>query len=293
MARHSTPKGQAQASIAPEKPSAMALYKSSWVKGVAGRGKCPFSQVQKPSRSGGMGKLVGTGEVVIASTPWSKDTQSRNRPALEQVQVSASIGTLDIHGPAHGRLQGYAEPCQLDHLAIIDAWSLLLPAGDQHLLGTGGGEYGHTALLSDGAGHDCQVGFAEHIGIGSHGPTHYALSQAPASIDHHLVATASHGVGAKHHRGGVCRDKLLHQHRETNSRSGQALLLTVHQGTRSVHRGPTADDSLGHGVDTDDVQVRLVLAGEGEDGPILIDCRRPYCDTRVGHTTHAGQVAIG
>src|SRR2546430_569172 len=83
------------------------VFKSlSWVKGVAGRGKCPFSQVQKPSRSGGMGKLVGTGGVVIASTPWSKDTQSSNRPALEQVQFSALVGTLDIHWPAHRRLQG-------------------------------------------------------------------------------------------------------------------------------------------------------------------------------------------
>src|SRR5215475_11695488 len=165
MARHSTPKGQAQVSIALEKPSAMALYKISWVKGVTRRGKCPFSQVQKPPRSGGMGKLVGTGGVVIASTPWSKDTQSSNRPALEQVQVSATVGTLDIHGPSHSQLQRYTEPCQLDHLAIIDAWSLLLPAGDQHLLGTGGGEHGHTALLGDGTGHHHQVGFAEHIGI--------------------------------------------------------------------------------------------------------------------------------
>src|SRR4029453_1726585 len=160
MARHSTPKGQAQTSIALEKPSAMALYKSSWVKGVAGRGKCPFSQVQKPSRSGGMGKLVGTGRVVIASTPWSKHTQSSNRPALEQVQVSATVGTLDIHGPPHSQLQRYTETRQLGHLAIIDAWSLLLPAGDQHLLGAGGGKHSHTALLGDVTGHDRQVGFA-------------------------------------------------------------------------------------------------------------------------------------
>src|SRR5215471_3392929 len=235
MARHSTPKGQAQVSIALEKPSAMALYKISWVKGVAGRGKCPFSQVQKPSRSGGMGKLIGIGGVVIASTPWSKDPQSSNRPALEQVQVSASVGTFNIHGPAHGRLQCQAETRQLDHLAIVHAGGPLVLLGDGYLVCTGRGEHGHTALLSDGTGHDRQIGFAYHIGIGGHGPTHDALSQAPASIDYHLVTTTSHRVGTKYYCGGVCRDKLLDQYRETNSRAGQALLLAVRQGTHCAH----------------------------------------------------------
>jgi hypothetical protein len=47
----------------------MALYKRSWVNGVAGRGKCPFSQSQKPSTSGGRGKSVETIGVAIAYTP--------------------------------------------------------------------------------------------------------------------------------------------------------------------------------------------------------------------------------
>src|SRR5262245_60672151 len=104
MARHSTPKGQAHSCIALEKPSVMALYKSSWVNGVAGRGKCHFTQAQKPATSGGRGKSVETAGVIIAYTPCSQDTQRGNWPALEQVQVAAVVGTLDIHRPAHGRL---------------------------------------------------------------------------------------------------------------------------------------------------------------------------------------------
>src|SRR5262245_4597484 len=92
MARHATPKGQAQASIALEKPSAMALYKSSWVKGVAGRGKCPFSQVQKPSRSGGMGKLVGTGGCDRAIPTACSDRQRESTLPCEPNVWSAGMG---------------------------------------------------------------------------------------------------------------------------------------------------------------------------------------------------------
>src|SRR5262249_10235420 len=141
----------------------------------------------------------------------------------------------------------------------------------QHLVGAGGGEHGHAALLGNGPGHHRQVRFAYHIGIGSHSPTHDALSQAPASIDHHLVATAGHGVSAKHHCGGVCRDELLDQYRETHAVGSQALVPAVRHGLPGVHRGPTADHRLGYGIDANDVQVRLVLASKGASGPILID----------------------
>src|SRR5215467_5753805 len=102
MARHTTPQGQAQSCMALAKPADRAPYNISWVNGVAGRGKCPFSQDQKPSTSGGIGNSSGAGGVVIASTPCSRDTQSSNWPTLEQIQCSASVGTLDIHWPAHG-----------------------------------------------------------------------------------------------------------------------------------------------------------------------------------------------
>src|SRR5262249_10506923 len=163
MARHATPQGQAESCMAREKPADRAPYTISWVNGVAGRGKCPFSQDQKPSTSGGIGNTSGAGGGVIASPPCSRDTQRRNGPTLEQRQCSASVGTLDIHWPAHGCLQGHAQTRQLDYLAVVYAWGPLLPAGDGHLVRAGGGAYGHAALVGDVTGHDSKVRFAHDI----------------------------------------------------------------------------------------------------------------------------------
>jgi len=107
---------------------------------------------------------------------------------------------------------------------------VLFCRGDWHLVRAGGGEYGHAALVGDGTGHDSKIQFAYDIGVGSNSPSHNALAQAPASIDHHLVTTAGHGVGAKHHGSGVYQDKLLDQHSETHCLAGQALPSAVRQG---------------------------------------------------------------
>lgn len=214
-----------------------------------------------------------------------------HRAALKHVQGAVGERALDIHGPAHAALQlnGQAR----DRRRAFVGQGGFPPQEPRYvdLRRPGGNGDRHAPLLGDLASGDPEIGLAHHVHVRRDRAADHALAQPPRGVDPDRGAVAADRVQGEGDGGGVGRDQALHQHRQAG-RTAQPVPPAVGQRPLGTPRGPAPRHGMKNGVDPRHVQIRLVLAGEGGVGAVLVDRGRTDRHRGIGGSAAGGQVGV-
>ena len=210
-------------------------------------------------------------------------------PRLHHVQapVAPVLGPFDVH--RHGAagalavvaLDDHAPARQLQHLVVVDAEAALLLGAHAHVArGDARGGVGAVdqlellapeLALEDGAEALLQGGLEDVELVGVHLALDDVLAQAPGGGDEHHVAEAGLGVEREQDaaRGEVGAHHLLHAHRERHRHVVEAVVDAIGDGAVGEERGEDAPAGIQQGARAADVEIGLLLAGEGGRGQVL------------------------
>ena len=199
----------------------------------------------------------------------------------EELAIDAVLAPLDVHGTAIVLLDDGGVAGQLGDLLVGEgkARTLLGRRVDgAHGAALGGGilelhldELGAQVTADDGVLASGQHGLVDVELVGVDGPLHDGLAQAPAAGDEHHVLETGFGVDGEHHARGaqVAAAHALDAGRQGHALMGKALVDAVGDGAVVVERGKDLADAVQDGVDADDIEDGLLLAGEGGVGQVL------------------------
>jgi hypothetical protein len=95
------------------------------------------------------------------------------------------------------------------------------------------------------------------------------LAEPEGALDDELPVVARGGVGGEHDTGAGRRDLLLHDDGDVHLGLREPLRAAVVDGARAEQGAPAPAHRVEHGVRPDDVQERLVHAGERGGGRVL------------------------
>ena len=113
------------------------------------------------------------------------------------------------------------------------------------------------------------AGLIHHERVRRYLPADHGLAEAPRRADDGPVAVAGYGVRGEQDPGGVGLHHLLHDDRQADEGGVYALVLSVRHRPRRPEARPAILDCFEYGFFTDDVQVRLLLAGEARTGQVF------------------------
>src|SRR5438132_668818 len=134
------------------------------------------------------------------------------------MELATVIGAFDVDRPAKPALQIARETRDLDDLTVAQGRPSSEKSWDVDLPRTVRDRDRHDALPANRVREWSQIGLSNHVGVRRHGPADDALSQAPAGIDHDLVAIARHRIGTEHYRRNLGGNEPLNEDRDANSR---------------------------------------------------------------------------
>ena len=129
-------------------------------------------------------------------------------------------------------------------------------------------------LGADRLADDLAVAHLEHVRV--HQARDQGLTEAEAGLHGGDPPVARDGVGREQDAGHLREDHLLHDHGHVDRTVVEAVPQAVGHGPIGEQRGPAAADVLEDRGRAHDVQVSVVLAGEGGRRQIL--CRRAGSD---------------
>ena len=109
----------------------------------------------------------------------------------------------------------------------------------------------------------------EDVVVGRDQPGHHGLAQPGAGVDDDLAALAGDRVGREHHAGELGVDHPLDDDRHPCGCRLDLLAAAVGDGPLGPQRRPAAAYGVEHRVVADDVEVGVLLAGEGGAGKVL------------------------
>ena len=166
---------------------------------------------------------------------------------------------------------------------------LLLPLRvDRHFLRPAGRQgVDGTLLGGDRLGDDLAVAHLEDVRV--HQAGDQGLAEAEAGVHGGDLPVARDGVGREQDAGRIREDHLLHDHGHVDRTVVDAVALAVGHGPLGEQRRPAPADVLEDRRRPHDVQVRVLLAGEGGRRQVL--CRRAGSDGVGGLLAEPGERA--
>jgi hypothetical protein len=187
--------------------------------------------------------------------------ERRDRPALDDVQGVAGQAPFDVLRAAEVTLDRAADTLEPHDLLVRQR--LRVTSLDSELLLKGAalrarlhGELLGSELLLD------ERAVPHLVDVCVHSTGDERLAEAETSVDGRNLAVAGDGVGRKQDPGRIGKNHALHDDGEPDLPVLEAVLNAI--GDRSIRkqRGPAARDVPQNLLSADDVQVRVVLAGE-------------------------------
>ncbi len=216
--------------------------------------------------------------------------QRRDRAALNDLEANAVVcqTPFDVLRAAEVRFDPPPELYELHDLRIRQRRLLLPLRVDRHFLGTAGRQGVHGTLFGgDRPGDDFAVSHLEDVRV--HQAGDQSLAEAEAGIHGGDLPVARDGVGREQDAGRLREDHLLHDHGHPDRTVVDAVPLAVGHGPLGEQRGPAPADVLEDRRRPHDVQVRVLLAGEGGRRQVL--CRRAGPDGVGGLLAEPGERA--
>ena len=194
--------------------------------------------------------LVTDGDVhVVLSVVGRGDGEQRgDRSALHDLEVVVDQAPLDVLGAAEVRFDPAAQLHESHGLDIGQRGLLLL-------------------LGADRLGDDLAVAHLEEVRVDQAG--HQGLAQAEHRLHGGDLPVGGDRVGREEDAGSLRDDHLLHDHGHVDRPVVEAVPQAVGHRPLGEERSPAPTDVAEDGRRTHDVQVRVLLAGEGGRRQVL------------------------
>ena len=217
----------------------------------------------------------GDVDVVLSVAGLGDGEQRRDRPALDDLEVIVDQAPFDVLGAAEVR---FDPPAQLrePHDLRVRQSRLLLPLRlDRLFLRPASRRSVDGDLLGgDHPGDDLAV--THRVDVRVHQARDQGLAQAEAGLHGGDLPVTRDGVGREQDAGRLREDHLLHDHGHVDPPVIEAVPLAVGHRPLGEERGPAPADVLEDRRRPHDVEVRVLLAREGDRRQVL--CRRAGSD---------------
>ena len=179
--------------------------------------------------------------------------------------ANATVGQrpLDIHRHLVKRLDLHGQPRQLGRGRVVQHGRAAHLLRHGLLVRAYLGSHGHHLLVGRLALQHAAGRLGHGQRVGRHHAAHHRLAQAPCRADHDLIAAAGDRVGGEQDAGGLGRHEQLHDHRQRHALRRNPLARAIADGACRPQRRPALDRRVQHRVRAADVEVGLLLPGEG------------------------------
>ena len=230
----------------------------------------------------------GDVDVVLPVAGLGDGEQRGDRPALDDLEAVVDQAPFDVLGAAEVRFDPPAELREPHDLRIRQR-RLLLPLRVDRLFLRPARRRGVDGELlgADRLGDDLAV--AHLVDVRVHQAGDQGLTEAEAGLHGGDPPVGRDGVGREQDAGRLREDHLLHDHGHVDRTVVDAVPLAVGHGPLGEQRGPAPADVLEDRGRAHDVQVRVLLAGEGGRRQVL--CRRAGSDGVGGLLAELGESA--
>ncbi len=210
----------------------------------------------------------GDVDVILLVAGLGDGEQCRDRPALNDLEAIVDQAPFDVLRAAEVRFDPPPELHEPHDLRIRQRGLLLPLRVDRHLLRTAGRQgLNGTLFGGDRLGDDFVVSHREDVRV--HQAGDQGLAEAEAGVHGGDPAVARDGVGREQDAGRLREDHLLHDHGHVDRTVVDAVPLAIGHGPLGEQRGPAPADVLEDRRRSHDVQVRVLLAGEGSRRQVL------------------------
>ena len=210
----------------------------------------------------------GDVDVVLLVAGLGDGEQRGDRPALHDLEVVVDQAPFDVLRAAEVRFDPPPELHEPHDLRIRQRRLLLPLRVDRHFLRPAGRQgVDGTLLGGDRLGDDLAVAHLEDVRV--HQAGDQGLAEAEAGVHGGDLPVARDGVGREQDAGRLREDHLLHDHGHVDRPVVDAVAQAVGHGPLGEQRGPAPADVLEDRRRPHDVQVRVLLAGEGGRRQVL------------------------
>ena len=210
----------------------------------------------------------GDVDVVLLVAGLGDGEQRRDRPALDDLEAVVDQAPFDVLRAAEVRFDPPPELHEPHDLRIRQRRLLLPLRVDRHFLRPAGRQgVDGTLLGGDRLGDDLAV--AHLVDVRVHQAGDQGLAEAEAGVHGGDLPVARDGVGREQDAGRIREDHLLHDHGHVDRPVVEAVPQAVGHGPLGEQRGPAPADVLEDRRRPHDVQVRVLLAGEGGRRQVL------------------------
>ncbi len=201
--------------------------------------------------------------------------QGGDRPALDDVEVVAHQAPFDVLGPAEVRLDVPAQPYQPQDLGVGQRRLRLPPGLDRRVLDAAfARRQDRTGLGGDRRADDLVV--AHRVDVPGDQPGDERLAEPPPGLHGGDLPVRGHRVRGEQDPGRVGEHHPLHDHRHAYLAVVEAVAAPVGHRAFGEQRGPAPPDVQQDRVQARDVEVGVLLAGEGRGRQVLGRGAGPY-----------------
>ena len=217
----------------------------------------------------------GDVDVVLLVAGRGDGEQRGDRPALDDLEAVIDQAPFDVLGAAEVRFDPPSQLRESHDLRIRQRW-LLLPLRVDRLFLRPACRRGVDGKLlgGDRLGDDLAVPHLVHVRV--HQAGDQGLAEAEGGLHGGDLPVGRDGVGREQDAGRLREDHLLHDHGHLDLPVVEAVPQAVGHGPLGEERGPAPADVLEDRGWPHDVEVRVLLAGEGGCRQVL--CRRAGSD---------------
>ena len=207
-------------------------------------------------------------DVVLSVALRGNWEQGGDWPALDNEKIVVDQAPFDVLGTAEVRFDPPAQLREPHDLRIRQRW-LRLPLRLDRLLLRAACRRGVDGKLLGGNRPGDDLAVPHLVDVRVHQAGDQRLAEAEAGLHGGDLPVARDGVGREQDAGRLRENHLLHDHGHVDLAMVQAVPQAVGHGPLGEERGPTAADVLEDGGRPHDVQVRVLLAGEGGRRQVL------------------------
>ena len=210
----------------------------------------------------------GDVDVVLAVADLGDREHRRDRPVLDDVEFIIEQAPFDVLGAAEVRFDPPAELHEPHDLRIGQRWLRLLRRLDR-VLRRPACRQGVDAKLLGGDRPRDDLAVAHFVDVRVHQTGNDSLPEAENGLHGGDLPVRRDRVCGEQDAGRGRDDQLLHDHGHIDLAVVNAVPLTVGHGPLGEQRGPAPADVLEDRRRPHDVEVRVVLSGEGGRRQVL------------------------